>query len=190
MRSIYLWWLLTAIPIAIPIALEGQTRTPGVDVKVAIANAIMVERVTVESAKNSAVSVARTTIELKNISSKTIYAVAYSAAATYVDGSVETRAGSVDLLPLYFEQSLLGSSKYLPALLHGGETFDCSGPSFPSDARQVPPVSGDASVTALIFEDRTAVGDAIEVQRIMRSRRASSRIDRISCGPSADSAGG
>jgi len=164
--------------LALSAIVEGQTRTISDSARAAIDSAIAIqgvgpEPITLANGKTAA----RIKLELTSTSEKTIYALGYAVMARYADGSTESRNGlSVDLLPLYFEQSLVPETgrKFLAPLLRQGETYTDAGFlfNFPLDSSQSLPISVQPSVTLLIFEDGSAIGDSKAVQQIFDARRA------------------
>jgi hypothetical protein len=156
----------------------GQTRTISDSARVAIDSAIAIqgvgpEPITLANGKTAA----RLRLELRSTSEKTIYAFGYAVMARYADGSTESKNGlSVDLLPLYFEQSIVPETgrKFLTPLLRHGETYTDAGflSNFPLDSSQSLPISVQPNVTMLLFEDGSAIGDSKLVQQIFDARRA------------------
>ncbi len=160
----------------LPFRAPAQNRTISAQARAALASVIVVERVDIGPVEvtDKGYGRAPVTIQAKNISQKAIYAYGYSLTATYADSSTELRdRQGVDLLAVYIQRSQLppAQQRLLPPLLRRGEAFTHPAGSFPLDDDKAPPIMVEASITSVIFEDRTAVGDSKDIQRFFDSRK-------------------
>jgi hypothetical protein len=110
----------------------AQTSTISDAARSAIDHQVEIIQVRIESTTpGPSGGAASVSFQVKNVSRKTIYAVGYSVAVRYADGSTQSSNGRMlDLLPLYFERMYFEQGldpraprSTLPALLHPAETF-------------------------------------------------------------------
>jgi hypothetical protein len=172
------WVSCSAVSILVAIA-QQPTQALRSPARVALSGVAAITRVDIETAKatNGRVPFA---IQIHNISPKTIYAYALTGTATYADGSVRSIGpNSSDLIALYVNESLVPrwmtlelekQHKKLPELLRSGESYT-SALYAPLGADGAAPISAEAAVTMVTFEDRTALGDSNEIRKIATSRK-------------------
>jgi hypothetical protein len=117
-------------------------------------------------------------LQLRNLSKKAIYGLGYDVSVSYADGSIENgRHLGTDLLGGYIYAKLgIRTAPAFP-LFRPDETFTLrAAMTFPLDRNSAPPVGTEAAVTAIVFEDRTALGSPEDVQHVFASRARSAAI--------------
>ena len=119
-----------------------------------------------ESATEHGVSngLAQVNVTLRNDSQKTISAWMWSVEARYADGSTESHSGTVDVV-----SDLLESNKGLSFRPATSRTFQ---DAFPLGAHADLPTSAVASLSMVVFDDDTAIGDRVRIARLAASRRS------------------
>jgi hypothetical protein len=113
-------------------------------------------------------------IVVTNVSSRRIVTFSYSVSACYADGSEQTTRGKVDLLnSLMLDElrPLLGIAQDSPALerLGPGDSRKITA-LFPLSALDQAPVSVAMSITMVVFDDNTAVGEPTEIESLQDER--------------------
>lgn len=108
-------------------------------------------------------------LQLHNLCQKAVYSISYSVKAVYADGSdTVSRGQGFDLLPTYIQSGLDGSQN-TASLLRPGETYRTSvSVTVAKDGSA--PVAATVEILMILFEDRTALGDAREIQSVLRMR--------------------
>jgi hypothetical protein len=130
---------------------------------VATAQAQTVDQISVSTQVQGVVDGwARVEVKLKNDSSKTITAWAWSVEARYVGGSTKLHSGTVDVV-----SDLLGPDRALAFRPGTSRTFQ---DSLPLGENADLPTSAVASLTMVVFDDDTAIGDRLRIGRLAASR--------------------
>ena len=105
----------------------------------------------------------------KNISGLTITALSYSIQARYPDGSTNSAGGgNVDSVALLLPGNEKGA--FAPGVINM-LTAD-----IPLDSRGAVPVAAEVTLRMLVFDDRSAIGDAGEISRVALSRRGNAKM--------------
>ena len=115
--------------------------------------------------------------KLDNISGKTIYAFRLALTARYRDGSVQVTHGSVDLFPVYVNaaglpQEMLGRL----GLFRNGETYERAWVIRTARDGAAPDLV-EGTVDAVIFENRTAIGDAGAIKEMLQLRALEAQVE-------------
>jgi hypothetical protein len=115
-------------------------------------------------------------IEVQNRWPKAVYAFRASLKARYGPGTTASTFDLIDLLPKYVTAGREApDNPEHAALLRSGETYAFAmNLTLARDGS--PPIDVDATVDAVIFEDRTALGDAQAIQNLAHSRALRAQI--------------
>jgi hypothetical protein len=110
-------------------------------------------------------------VDLLNLLAKTVTAFSYSVTGHYADGKeIRTDRGS-DILSSTVIKNRAEPGVVGPSTLRSFETFHAR-LQLPTAADGSMPVLVEAEVTALLFEDRTALGDPAQIQSFLDGRKA------------------
>ena len=109
-------------------------------------------------------------IQFQNTSDRPITAHAGKLLGSYADGTERTSGWGQDIAGLTALSRVPDVRLQSPETLNSGETRRLK-VSLPPDSQGAPPVYVTGTVTMVIFEDRTALGDAEQI-RLMLERRA------------------
>jgi hypothetical protein len=109
-------------------------------------------------------------VDLLNISSKTITAFAFTVVARYADGTEANAWKSLDILGGTIFKSEPGTLRSGGGTLRSSETLHSS-VLLRLGSRGSLPTFAAGRATTVLWDDRTALGDAEEIQRILDHRR-------------------
>lgn len=149
-------------------SMPGQSGDPAAPDRLALDQALRLEIIGSGAAASGKYAVVE--IQFQNTSDRTITAHAGKLHGYYADGTERTSGWSQDIAGLTALSRVPGIRLQSPETLNSGETRRLK-LSLPPDSQGAPPVSVTGTVTMVISEDRTALGDAEQI-RLMLERRA------------------
>jgi hypothetical protein len=140
----------------------------------AINKAVIVRSTVIKSPSPLSPTVVPIQVQVQNICTKAIYAIALAGIVTWPDGSTKSAAlGPADFIPEYVNwqmalQMFPATTVKPPPILRPGETYTFN-PSVLA-RNGVAPAIATYSVSLVSFEDRTVIGSQVEIQKLMRLR--------------------
>jgi hypothetical protein len=108
------------------------------------------------------------TVQLQNTSKLPIYAFKIQFVATWPDGSIKTSESTLDFLALYVWAEIGPQPSPVPPIFRSGESYTAEGGVPVADGTA--PVSAVATITMVVFEDRTAIGSRRDLDGVSRLR--------------------